>query len=104
VEIAKLFNNIYIVDHYCQTTIHKANGSLKTCLTNHLGYNISGMDDHHPWSPMDYKVYGDECLIIISNAIFDDDIRHLLCPISLWNQIISFKKECERRFKTLRCY
>jgi len=63
----------------------KANGSLKTCLTNHLGYNISGMDDHHPWSPMDYKVYGDECLIIISNAIFDDDIRHLLCPISLWN-------------------
>lgn len=81
----------------------KANVSLKTCSTNHLGYNISGMDDH-PWSPMDYKVYGDWCLIIIGNAVFDDDIRHGLCPIYLLNQIISFKKECKRRFKTLRCY
>ncbi len=81
----------------------KANGSLKTCSMNHLGYNISGMDDH-PWSPMDYKVYGDGCLIIISNAVFDDDIRHGICPISFGNQIFSFKKECKRRFKTLRCY
>jgi hypothetical protein len=53
---------------------------------------------------MDYKVYGDGCLIIISKAVFDDDIRHGLCPISLLNQIFSFKKECKRRFKTLRCY
>jgi hypothetical protein len=53
---------------------------------------------------MEYKVYGDGCLIIISNAIFDDDIRHVLCPISLLNQIIYFKKEYKRRFKTLRCY
>jgi hypothetical protein len=67
----------------------KANGSLKTCSTNHLDYNISGMDDH-PQSPMDYKVYGNGCLIIISNAVFDDDIRHGLCPISLLNQTISF--------------
>lgn len=62
---------------------------MKTCSTNHLGYNISGMYDH-PWSPMDYKVYGDGCLIVISNAVFDADIRHGLCPISLLNQIFSF--------------
>jgi hypothetical protein len=53
---------------------------------------------------MDYKVYGDGCLIVISNAVFDADIRHGLCPISLLNQIISFKKGCKRIFKTLRCY
>lgn len=76
---------------------------MKTCSMNHLGYNINGMDDH-PWSPMDYKVYGDTCLIIISNVVFDDEIRHGLCPISLLNQIISFKKGCKRIFKTLRCY
>jgi hypothetical protein len=67
----------------------KANGSLKTCSMNHLGYNISGMDNH-PWSPMDYKAYGDGCVIIISKAVFDGDIRHGLCPISSLNQIIFF--------------
>lgn len=29
----------------------KANGSLKTCSMNHLGYNISGMDDHPCMKP-----------------------------------------------------